>query len=126
LYQTTQEIMQRNYIIIALVSFLAGLLVYDVFLVDLYLSTREPKQNEQESDIKFLNCPYVGNFNDFWNTWSYEYLSKYPQSDVNMQMDAWNKWIIERGCSEEWLNPLDDVIKQYGASGTPVYWYESD
>lgn len=105
-----------KYILIATVLFLV---FYDFYYVPNTLD------NKEEPDIKFLQCPYAGNFNDFWNAWSYEYLTKYPQSDVNMQMDVWNTWIIERGCDEEWLNPLDDVIGQYGASGTPVYWYET-
>ena len=113
--------MQYKHIIIAVVSFVVGLLVYDVFFVDLYLTSKE----SAESNVNFLECPYAGNFNDYWNAWSYEYITKYPQSDVNMQMDAWNDWITERDCNEEWLNPLDNVIEQYGASGIPVYWYDT-
>lgn len=103
-------------------AFMAGLVVYDILFIDLYLAT----SNLDDSDTKFLQCPTEGNFNDFWNAWSYEYLTKYPQSDVNIQMDTWNAWVTERGCSEEWLDPLDDVIEQYGESGTPVYWYKEN
>lgn len=106
-----------KYILVFLIVFLV---IYDLHYVPSVLDEKE------KTDIKFLQCPYTGNFTDYWNTWSYEYLTKYPQSDINMQMDAWNTWVIERGCSEEWLNPLDGLIEQYGASGTPVYWYESN
>lgn len=105
-----------KYILIFLIVFLA---IYVFYSLPTVLDRKE------ETDIKFLQCPYSGNFTDYWNAWSYEYLTKYPQSDVSMQMDAWNAWVAERGCDEKWLNPLDDVIEQHGASGTPVYWYDS-
>jgi hypothetical protein len=70
-------------------------------------------------------CPTEANFEEFWNAWSYQYLTDNPDADINMQMEDWNTLVGLNDCGEEWLNPLEEMIKENGASGTPVYWYDT-
>lgn len=70
-------------------------------------------------------CPTEANFEEFWNAWSYQYLTDSPDADINMQMEDWNTLVVLNECGEEWLNPLDEIIKENGASSTPVYWYDT-
>ena len=71
------------------------------------------------------SCPTESNFTEFWNAWSYQYLTDNPNSDIDMQMEDWNTLVVFHGCGEEWLNPLDEMIEEHGASSTPVYWYDA-
>ncbi|MBY0537813.1 hypothetical protein K2P47_00255 [Patescibacteria group bacterium] len=70
-------------------------------------------------------CPTESNFEQFWNDWSYQYLTDNPDVDIDTQMEDWNTLVVLHDCGEEWLNPLDEMIKEHGASGTPVYWYDT-
>ncbi len=70
-------------------------------------------------------CPTDTNFEEFWNAWSYQYLTDNPDADIDMQMEDWNTLVGLNDCGEEWLDPLDEMIKEYSASGTPVYWYDT-
>lgn len=70
-------------------------------------------------------CPTESTFTEFWNAWSYQYLTDNPDADIDMQMQDWNTLVVINDCGKEWLNPLDEMIKQNGASGTPVYWYDT-
>lgn len=99
----------KNIIITAIVSFIAGLSVYHVFLVDRQVTI--PAIEEPEYD--YLYCPDEENFDRFWNAWSTTYLTNNPNVDVDTQMNDWNTLMIENGCGEQWLNPLDDLIEDY-------------
>ncbi len=70
-------------------------------------------------------CPTESTFTEFWNAWSYQYLSDNPNADIYMQMEDWNTLVVLNECGNEWLDPLDDIIKEYSASSTPVYWYDT-
>ena len=70
-------------------------------------------------------CPTETNFEEFWNAWSYQYLTDNPNAGIDTQMEDWNTLVALNDCGEEWLNPLDEMIKEYGASSTPVYWYDT-
>ena len=101
-----------KHIITALVAFIAGLVVYDVFLVDLYLETKTSNSTE------YVQCPTTDNFNEAWNRWSYDYLLANPGVDIGTQMSDWNALMIQNVCDEKWLNPLDDLIEDYMATTT--------
>lgn len=116
----------KTRISIAIISFLLGLLVYDVFLIDLYIDSKTPDKNDPPTElaIEYVQCPNEANFNEVWNQWSYEYINGNPYADVDEQMSTWNALMVQNGCPEHWFDPLSELIEQHGASGTPVYWYE--
>lgn len=97
----------RNKIVIAIVAFIVGLTVYDVFIVDLYVATKVPEP------VEYVTCPNEQNFNEVWNHWSYGYLVANPGVGIDTQMNDWNVLMVQNGCDEEWLNPLDDLIDHY-------------
>jgi hypothetical protein len=88
-------------------------------------SATSTKDNDSSSpEIERVYCPTETTFTEIWNHWSYEYINSNPYAGVDEQMDDWNALMVQNGCSEEWFDPLADLIEQQGASGTPVYWYE--
>ena len=98
-------------------------------LLDLGISTKQTSPNEDTSapEIQYVHCPDQENFTDVWNSWSYEYINDNPYNSVDEQMRDWNELMLNNSCGDEWLNPLDDLIEQQSASGTPVYWkYDSN
>jgi hypothetical protein len=96
------------------------LLVGFIYLHDSSIATSE---NQRGLDS---TCPTTDTFNTIWNQWSYEYINDNPYAVVDEQMDAWNAQMVQNGCSEEWLDPLADLIEQQAASSTSVYWYDSN
>jgi hypothetical protein len=106
-----------------LVKYILIFLVISIVIYSYYVPNT--LENKEKSDVKFLQCPQEGNFTDYWNAWSYEYLTNNPAADINIQMSAWNTMMANNECGSEWQNPLDSLIEQHGASGTPVYWYDT-
>lgn len=72
--------------------------------------------NELEGD--YMYCPDEESFTEFWNSWSFQYLTDNPDVDVDTQMDDWNALMVANECGEAWFNPLDDLINAYLASST--------
>jgi hypothetical protein len=106
----------RTNLVVATISFLAGLAVYDIFLVDLYLASKTvPTKTE-------TICPSESTFTNVWNDWSYNYINENPYNSVDEQMNDWNTLMVQNNCGDEWFDPLADLIEQQAASGTPVYW----
>ena len=78
-------------------------------------------------DRELPYCPTgPESFNAYWNNWSYDYITAFPDANVDTQMDAWNEMMLQNSCSEEWINPLNDLIEQQASSATPVYWHDDD
>ena len=108
-------------ILIAVLSFVAGIVVYQIFLL-----SEQTVATESGDEVDYVRCPSEENFNEVWNYWSYEYINDNPDAGVDEQMGAWNTLMFQNGCGPEWFNPLSDLIEQHGASGTDVYWYHEE
>lgn len=97
--------MQRSHIIISIISFLAGLLVYDVFIVDLYLATKEQPAEMQAIQI---DCPGEQFIADSMLNWSREYDEKYPDSTIEDKITDWNTLLLAIGC-DDYQVTVEDV-----------------
>ncbi len=106
---------------------LLALLVLTVAMLAVlfYLSDESDEVEQPTQPLGAKICPTEADFEEFWNAWSYQYLTDNPNADIDMQMEDWNTLVVLNDCGEEWLNPLDEMIKEYSASSTPVYWYDT-
>lgn len=94
----------RQKIIIAVISFLAGLLVYDVFLVDLYVAKKINEVDETERI-----CPTRSSFTAVWDEWSNQFFAENPDVGSEAQLQEWNSLMVGIGCPE-WVDPFRDVV----------------
>ncbi len=113
----------KKEIIIAVVSFVAGLAVYDIFIVDLYLATKAPENITTEKV-----CPTRASFTTVWNKWSEKFFSENPGAGSEAQLQEWNSLMVGIGCPE-WIDPFKNVIAtttytNESGSITEVYQYE--
>ena len=94
----------RNKIVIAIVSFLAGLLVYDVFIVDLYLATKESPDAKPVVEVE---CPGEQFLYETGMAWSDSFWEENPNATDAQWTEAWNGMISEAGCDEYQVNVED-------------------
>jgi len=88
---------------VALIAFIAGLLVYDVFLVDLYLDSKQ-----EEPQVLEIKCPGEGFVAQAGVTWTREYDEKYPNATLEEKVADWNKMLYAMKC-EEFMVSMDDI-----------------
>ena len=113
----------KKLVIIAIVSFIAGLLVYDAFFVDLYLESKE-NPDEQAERI----CPSRSSFTAVWEAWTNQFLAENPGAGSEAQLQEWNNLMIGIGCPE-WADPFRNVIAtstytNANGSTSVIYQYE--
>ena len=110
--------------VLALLVLTTAILVVLFYVSSRPNNTELPLQLADEVDTAKI-CPTESTFEEFWNAWSYQYLTDNPNADIDTQVEDWNTLVALNECGEEWLDPLDEMIKEYGASGSPVYWYKN-
>lgn len=84
-------------LLIAVVSFLAGLLVYDVFFVDLYLTTKESPDTKPVDEVE---CPGEKFLYETGMEWSDSFWKQNPNATDEQWTEAWNSMISDAGCDE--------------------------
>ena len=113
----------KKEIIIAVTAFIAGLAVYDIFFVDLYLATKVEETNTPERV-----CPTRASFPEVWNMWSDKFSEENPGAGSEGQLREWNSLMVGIGCPE-WVDPFKNVVSSQtvttpSGSTTEVYQYE--
>ncbi len=106
----------RKELLTGLLSFTAGLLVYHLVLVE------RPPETVPPASIKKFVCPTEETFSDYWNTWSFDYLTMRPGVDIYTQLNDWRLFLESNECNLHWHRKIVDLIEQNSVSGTPVYW----
>lgn len=94
----------KKLLITAVVSFIAGLLVYDVFFVDLYLAT---KKQSIESQVTQPVCPGEKYVYDIGFSWTEEFWEQNPNATDAEWTESWNSMLEEVGCLEYQVTTKD-------------------
>lgn len=107
---------------IAIASFLAGLIVYDVFFVDSYLESKETPNEQVEI------CPSRSSFVEVWDKWTDTFIAENPGAGSEAQLQEWNDLMVGIGCPE-WVDPFRNVVAtttytDANGSTTEIYQYE--
>lgn len=97
------QIKYKRIIITSFVSFLAGLLVYDLFIVDLWLATKVSEP--QTLEIECLGEQFVG---ETMQNWEQEFFDMYPDATLEERITDWNKRLRSIGC-DGYQVTVDDV-----------------
>jgi len=83
--------------ITAVVAFMAGLLVYDIFFVDRYIASKEEPTELQPSQPE---CPGEKYIYDMGFTWTEQFWQQNPNATDAEWTEAWNSMLGEIGCFE--------------------------
>ena len=84
----------KTRILIAIVAFMAGFAVYDIFFVDLYL-TDETK--EATGQIEEVICPTRSSFPLVWDRWTDSFIAENPGAGSEAQLREWKDLMIGIG-----------------------------
>ena len=85
----------KKLVFTAIVAFVAGLLVYDVFFVDLYVATKEQTAETQATQPE---CPGEKYIYDIGFTWTEQFWQQNPDATDADWTEAWNSMLGEIGC----------------------------
>jgi hypothetical protein len=91
--------------LIAIVSFIAGFAVYDIFFVDLYLATKT--SSADEASVVAPECPGEKYLYDTGFTWTEQFWQQNPNATDADWTDAWNSMLREIGCYEYQVTVAD-------------------
>ncbi len=108
-------------LLIAVVSFLAGLLVYDVFIVDLYLATKESSDAKPVVEVE---CPGEKYLYDIGFTWTEQFWQQNPTATDADWTEAWNSMLREIGCYDYQVTVAD--IQHSGILADLIYASSTD
>lgn len=106
----------KKLLITAVVSFIAVLLVYDIFFVDLYLTNKE---QATETEATQLECPGEKYIYDIGFTWTEEFWEQNPNATDAEWTKAWNSMLGEIGCFD--YQVTNDDVHHSGLLSDLIY-----